>query len=87
MEQVKCHCFIEKLTDKIGIVRAGPEAKKYGDPFVYAFVYVVEDGKTILKGMSNNNIKVPFTWIREVVKYIRDFTGYPVVWDRIKLSP
>jgi hypothetical protein len=43
--------FIERLCDHAGVVRAGPQCEKYGDPFDYAIAYLIEGEFAIIKGL------------------------------------
>lgn len=59
--------FIEYLPPGSGILRMGPEAKVYSDPFDFAVVIVPGDGNQVIaKGLVDYRV-VP-RWLRWMIK-------------------
>jgi hypothetical protein len=88
------HAFLERLCPYgCTIVRAGPEAKIYADPFDFAMVYVEREGKAIVKALV---VPVVPWWLRWLIR-IRPFTRayykavlnaipMPAEWERHNLG-
>jgi hypothetical protein len=72
--------FVEILS---GVVRAGPECEKYGDPFDLAVAFSSVDGKTAtIKALSSDGGLTP-AHARVLMKALQEL-GFKVTWDRFK---
>lgn len=72
--------FVEHLS---GIVRIGPDAVRYGDPFQYAVAFSSVDGKTaIIKALtSDGNLTVAHA--RAAFRALGQI-GLTARWERMK---
>jgi hypothetical protein len=74
--------FVEKLCEHVGIVRVGPHAHKYGDPYRWAVTYLLENGYAVLKGYADAGFSA--AEYREAITAINDAEGKLVAYDRSK---
>jgi hypothetical protein len=74
--------FIEPLCDHAGIVRAGPQCEKYGDPFDYAIAFVIDGKFAIIKGLVADG-GLTSAHRRACFKALWD-VGLIAKWERIK---
>ncbi len=73
----KVQAFVEVTS---GVVRAGPDAKRYGDPYEHAVSFASVDGRTaVLKGWSG---KPPLAHLRAAKEALAAL-GLRMVWDRL----
>lgn len=73
---------IEFLTaDKIGILRGGPDFKKFGDKFSFSAVAIIEGETLHIKNMTGTMSLS----IRNDIKELMRTHGYKkIVWERVK---
>ncbi len=74
--------FVEKLCEHVGVVRVGPDAHVFGDPYRYAFIYVIENGYAVCKGLADAGFN-PAEY-REAIQAINHATGKLASYDRAK---
>ena len=74
--------FVEKLCEHVGVVRVGPDAHVFGDPYRYAFVYVIENGYAVCKGLADAGFS--HAEYREAIDAINKSTGKLAAYDRAK---
>ena len=72
--------FVEILS---GVVRAGPECEKYGDPFDLAVAFSSVDGKTAtIKALASDGVLTK-AHARALIAKLKEL-GLEVTWDRFK---
>lgn len=71
--------FLEPLCEHAGIVRVGPCAERYGDPYDYAVVYLIEDGTAHVKALTSPDGNFSLAHHRAIVAALQ----MPVLWQRI----
>lgn len=95
MDQTKpegVHAFIEPLVcercghEVGGIVRAGPEARTYGDPFDFAVVYIKKAAKAIIKALVSPEKNFSRHHYKAIYETVSN-TGHTPDWERHKSSP
>ncbi len=74
--------FVEKLCEHVGIVRSGPDAHVFGDPYLRSLTYAIEDGYAVPKGYADAGFS-PAEY-REAIRAINLATGKLVAYDRAK---
>lgn len=77
--------FVEKLCVHCGLVRFGPLANNYGDPYDGSVPYVIEDRYAVLKGFSDRGICA--SEYRAIIHAINDAEGKLVAYDRLTSHP
>lgn len=74
------NAFIEILS---GIIRVGPDANKYGDPWIISVAFSVSDGKTaVIKALVSDG-KLRYSHYKAAYKALKELGLHPV-WYRIK---
>lgn len=80
--------FLERIADGVFVLRAGPRAVAFGDPYTSAGTIVaLGDGACEVKGFVRNVDDPDLTVFRDIGKCLRDagFTKY--TWDRLGYEP
>lgn len=75
--------FIEDLCEHAGIVRSGPDAEKFGDPYDYAVVYRIEDSVAHVKALTSQDKKFSLAHFKAIVAALES-RGLIVKWQRIR---
>lgn len=74
--------FIEWLCEHAGIIRVGPKAKKYGDPFDFAVAILLNGQTAIIKGLVADG-KFRLAHAKAIISLLETL-GYGTDWERIK---
>ena len=72
--------FVQLWCDHAGIVRVGPEAEKYGDPYRYALPFRIENGRATFEGLCFTG---PISAAKAAIKAV-EAIGLKVRWERRK---
>jgi hypothetical protein len=72
--------FVEILS---GVVRAGPDCEKYGDPFDLAVAFSSVDGKTATVKALSSKGDLTHAHARVLLNALKEL-GLEVTWDRFK---
>lgn len=72
--------YVEYLS---GIVRVGPQAAHYGDPFQYAVAFSSVDGKTAIVKALTSDGKLTVAHARAAFRALKQI-GLTARWERIK---
>lgn len=72
--------FVEVLS---GVIRGGPEAEKYGDPYDYAIAFSVIDGHTaVLKALTADG-SLTTGHVKAALRALKAI-GLDARWDRVR---
>lgn len=74
--------FIETLCEHCAIVRTGPLSARYGDPYDYAVVYLIENGRAHVKALTADG-KFSRAHHKSIVAALLE-RGLRPKWQRIK---
>jgi hypothetical protein len=77
--------FAEKLCDHCGVVRVGPMARAYGDPYEYSVTYV-ERG-AFAEPVGFDHPKISKSDFADILRAINRATGKLVAYDRAGPPP
>ncbi len=77
--------FYEKLCEHVGIVRSGPDAHVFGDPYVRSLVVHIEGRYAVPKGFADAGFST--AEYRQAIAAINRATGKLVAYDRAKDAP
>lgn len=73
--------FIEQLCSHTGIVRVGPHAEKFGDPYDGAVVYLIDGETAHIKGLTSGGISFAHY---KALSAILGLRGLKPKWQRIR---
>jgi hypothetical protein len=75
--------FLERLADGIFILRAGPRAVAYGDPYTAAAVIVaLGEGACEVKGFIRKSDEPDLAVFRDIGECLKAAGFYKYTWDR-----
>lgn len=76
--------FLEKIGEGIFVLRAGPKARMYGDPYTASGTIVsAGDGSCEVKGFTRRSDDVSdLTVFRDIQRCLRDAGFSKLRWDR-----
>ena len=72
--------FVQFWCAHAGIVRVGPAAEKYGDPYRYALPFRIENGSATFEGLC---FAAPMSAAKAAIRAV-EATGLKVRWERRK---
>jgi len=81
--------FIEYTCPTCGILRGGPNAEKYGDPYDYIAFFRLDDDKShaLIKGLILDPSKPNFRLMMDLIQatklaFSKEPSSPKVIWDR-----
>lgn len=66
------------LCPHAGIVRVGPDAERYGDPYLYAITFSIREGWATFEGLC---FKLPVSAAKAAIRAV-EAIGLKVRWER-----